>query len=219
MFILHEPINILGSELQGRWGDLYINFSKYKAFLIVPMALFLLPSCDDVDGSNVRGLGSKDSKKTSTTESESAPTVTSPSKSSIAYSDEDFVESERNRDPFRSFTTLFQATTPEKPQRRVVMPTTAIENMNLIAIISGVPAPKAMLVDASGVGHVVERGVYLGRPEVVRASENVSMTLNWRVHRIRENEVVLTREDPTDPSRPPLTRVIPLRDKELVASN
>ena len=58
-----------------------------------------------------------------------------------------------------------------------------------------------MLVDPAGVGHVVERGDYLGRPKVIQATGSVSMTLNWRVDRIRENEVVLTQQDPTDPTR------------------
>lgn len=131
----------------------------------------------------------------------------------VTYRDEDFVESERNRDPFRSYMTTFQARAPEVVQRNVVMPTTAIESMRLIAVITGVPRPKAMLVDPMAMGHVVERGMYIGRPQVIQATGSVSMTLNWRVDRIRENEVVLTRQDPTDPTRPPLTRVIPLHEE------
>lgn len=132
---------------------------------------------------------------------------------SMVYRDEDFVESERNRDPFRSYMTTFTVKAPEDIQRRVVMPTTAIEEMKLIAIISGTPRPKAMLVDPARVGHVVERGMYVGRPQVIQATGSISMTLNWRVDRIRDNEVVLTRQDPVDPSRPPLTRVIPLHEE------
>lgn len=131
----------------------------------------------------------------------------------VTYRDEDFVESERNRDPFRSYMTTFEVRAPDAVQRNVVMPTTAIESMRLIAVITGVPRPKAMLVDPLGTGHTVERGMYIGRPQVIQATGSVSMTLNWRVDRIRENEVVLTRQDPTDPSRPPLTRVIPLHEE------
>ena len=43
-------------------------------------------------------------------------------------------------------------------------------------------------------------------------SESLPVALNWRVDRIRPGEVVLAREDPSAPGRPPLTRVIPLRD-------
>jgi hypothetical protein len=96
------------------------------------------------------------------------------------------------------------------------MPTTAVEEMRLIAIVTGVPKPKAMLVDPLGVGHVVERGDDIGRPKVIQASGNVAMTLNWRVDRIRDNEVVLSQEDATDPTRIALTKIIPLRDENAV---
>ena len=129
----------------------------------------------------------------------------------IAYKDEDFVESLRNRDPFRSYTIEFRAKVAEDVQRRVIMPATAIEEMTLIAIITGMPRPKAMLVDTAGVGHVVERGDYVGRPRLIQAAGSVSMALNWRVDRIRDNEVVLTQQDPTDPTRSSLTKIIPLR--------
>jgi type IV pilus assembly protein PilP len=129
----------------------------------------------------------------------------------IAYKDEDFVESLRNRDPFRSYTIEFRAKVSDDVQRRVIMPATAIEEMALIAIVTGMPRPKAMLVDTAGVGHVVERGDYIGRPRLIQAAGSVSMALNWRVDRIRDNEVVLTQQDPTDPTRSSLTKIIPLR--------
>lgn len=129
----------------------------------------------------------------------------------VAYKDEDFVESLRNRDPFRSYTIEFRAKVSEDVQRRVIMPSTAIEEMALIAIVTGMPRPKAMLVDTAGVGHVVERGDYVGRPRLIQAAGSVSMALNWRVDRIRDNEVVLTQQDPTDPTRSALTKIIPLR--------
>lgn len=130
----------------------------------------------------------------------------------VAYRDEDFVESLANRDPFKIYTTQYRVDQPQGGvQRRVYMPTTAVEEMRLIAIVTGVPKPKAMLVDPLGVGHVVERGDYVGRPKVIQASGSVAMTLNWRVDRIRENEVVLTQEDATDPTRIAMTKIIPLR--------
>ena len=55
----------------------------------------------------------------------------------------------------------------------------------------------------------------MGRPHVIQATGSVAMVLNWRVDRIRENEVVLSRQDPTDPTRPSLTRVIPLHEDEV----
>ena len=134
----------------------------------------------------------------------------------VVYRDEDFVESEKNRDPFRSYINAFRAQEPSEVQRRVIMPTTAVESMQLIVIFGGLPRPKAMLLDPMKMGHVVERGDYVGRPEVVQATGSVAMVLNWRVDRIRDNEVVLTRQDPTDPTRPALTRVIPLKEEVAV---
>ena len=132
----------------------------------------------------------------------------------VVYRDEDFVESDRNRDPFRAYRPAAEAArAPEVSQRRVLMPETAIEAMRLIAIVSGTTRPRAMIVDPQNVGHVVERGMYIGRPQVVQAAGNLPMTLNWRVDRIRDNEVVLSRADPADPNRPSLTRTMPLHEE------
>jgi len=98
-------------------------------------------------------------------------------------------------------------------QRTVVMPDTPVEEMKLIAVVSGLARPKAMLTDSHNVGYVVQRGDYIGRPKVFQTTGSVAMTLNWRVDRIRENEVVLTRQDPSDPGRPPLSRIISMRDE------
>jgi type IV pilus assembly protein PilP len=131
------------------------------------------------------------------------------------YRDEDFVEADTNRDPFRNYAAMF-AVVPPPPEggREVVMGETGIDEMRLIGIITGVADPRAMLIDRNGRGWTVRRGMYLGRPEIQQATgtEAVPVVLNWRVDRIRENELVLTREDPTAPNRPPLTRVLPLRD-------
>ena len=126
--------------------------------------------------------------------------------------DEAFVESSTNRDPFRSYAKTFKIRPIEGQQREVVMSTTGIDEMKLIAIVSGVTDPRAMLTDGHGVGYTVRRGDFLGRPEVVQTGgeEGMGVTLNWRVDRIRADEVVLTREDPTAQDRPPLTRVLPL---------
>ena len=131
----------------------------------------------------------------------------------LVYKDDDFVASIRNRDPFQSYNLQFKAKAPDEMQRRVIMPSTSIEEMRLIAIVTGMAQPKAMLVDPSGVGHTVQRGDYIGRPKVIQATGSVSMAINWRVDRIRDNEVVLTQQDPTDPTRAALTKIIPLRDE------
>ncbi len=135
----------------------------------------------------------------------------------LVYTDEDFVELEAdNRDPFRAFQDAFrQRDNTPGPQYRVTMPTTSIDEMRLIALITGTGQPRAMLLDQVGVGHVVRNGDYIGRSEVIQTGGNDSMPvrLNWRVERIRRGEIVLARRDPTDPDRPPLTRSIPLYDE------
>ena len=137
----------------------------------------------------------------------------------VRFADGDFVESNVNRDPFRNFARLFRLRPAEGPQRTVIMPTVGIDEMRLIAIITGVASPRAMFNDRVGVGYVVERGDYIGTAETVDTGGEggITITLNWRVDRIRDGEVVLTREDPTAPNRPPLTRVIPLHDPNETA--
>jgi type IV pilus assembly protein PilP len=131
------------------------------------------------------------------------------------YTDEDFSELDiQNRDPFRSYARAFKAQAAAPAQRRVLLPSTSLDEMNLIAIVTGIATPRAMLTDTAKVGHVIRRGDYIGRPEVVQTggSEGMPVTLNWRVDRIRPGSVVLTREDPSSPDKPPLTRVMPLHE-------
>jgi type IV pilus assembly protein PilP len=144
------------------------------------------------------------------------PVATAKLAEGLTFRDDDFVESDHNRDPFRSFAASFGKHGPEatpESQRRVVMPDTPVEEMKLIAIISGLSRPKAMLIDKHSVGYVVERGDYIGRPKTVMTAGSVPMSLNWRVDRIRENEVVLTRQDTGTPGTPPLSRIIAMRDE------
>ncbi len=136
------------------------------------------------------------------------------------FVDEDFIELDiQNRDPFRSYAKAFKAQAAAPAQRRVLMPSTSLDEMKLIAIVTGIATPRAMLTDTAAVGHVVRRGDYVGRPEVVQTggSEGMPVTLNWRVDRIRPGSVVLTREDPSSPDKPPLTRVMPLHEGGVTA--
>jgi type IV pilus assembly protein PilP len=148
-----------------------------------------------------------------------ASTKSTPAQSEMitrAYRDSDFVESEQNRDPFRNYATELRLKAPVVAQRLVLMPDTSIEEMKLIAIVSGIDQPCAMIVDQRGVGYVTTRGDFVGKADVVQGggSESLPVALNWRIDRIRVNEVVLAREDPSAPNRPPLTRVIPLHEDD-----
>ena len=135
------------------------------------------------------------------------------------YRDEDFVEAATNRDPFRNFAQMFVPVVGGGAipvQRQVRMDSTSIDEMRLIAIVSGVPNPSAMILDTAGMGHTVHRGDYVGRPDFVSTggAESVPITLNWRIDRISPAEVILTRDDPSAPNRMALTRVIPLHSDQ-----
>lgn len=127
----------------------------------------------------------------------------------------EFTESERSRDPFRSFLSIFKDENKGavKSQRQVVLAEFSIDELKLIGIVTRAEPAKAMLVDPAGTGHVVQRGQFVGRPDVVQAAgrTGASYEINWRVDRIRDGDIVLIREDPANPDVPSATRVIPLR--------
>lgn len=187
----------------------------------VALALFVLGAgCGEEEIQVGRGLPAEGGTGGGAAAAEAAPVEAEPAAeiTPLSFRDEAFVEADTNRDPFRGFAQMFVARpTRELVQREVIMPRTSIDEMRLIAIVSGVANPSAMLVDGDSTGHTVRRGDYLGRPEVVQTGgeDAVPITLNWRVDRIRPGEVVLTRDDPTAPNRPPLTRVLPLHEAEV----
>ncbi len=127
------------------------------------------------------------------------------------YTENDFVESDRNRNPFRYFP-IVQNATRLKDELDVEIPNYGIDEVRLVAIVLGGDQPRAMFVDPTSRGTVVYKGTFLCRPDVVRVpgSNGPEYAIHWRVDRIRENEVVLVREDPAQPQIPPATRVIPL---------
>jgi type IV pilus assembly protein PilP len=129
------------------------------------------------------------------------------------YTENDFVESDRNRDPFRSFLVQNQAATKQAlNQRKVELAQYSVDELKLVAIQTGGDQSRAMFVDPSGKGTVVYRGSFVCRSEVVHigGSNGPEYQLNWRVDRIRPSDVVLIREDPAQPAIPPATRVIQL---------
>jgi type IV pilus assembly protein PilP len=129
------------------------------------------------------------------------------------YTENDFVESDRNRDPFRSFLVQNQPVNRVAlNQRKVELAEYSIDELKLVAIVQGGDQPRAMFVDPTGKGTVVYKGTFVCRPEVVHigGSNGPEYQLNWRIDRIRDTDVVLIREDPAQPTIPPATRVIPL---------
>jgi type IV pilus assembly protein PilP len=129
------------------------------------------------------------------------------------YTENDFVESDRNRDPFRSFIVQNAAVNRQAVnQRKVELAQYSIDELKLVAIVQGGDQPRAMFVDPTGKGTVVYKGTFVCRPEVVHigGSNGPEYQLNWRIDRIRDTDVVIIREDPAQPTIPPATRVIPL---------
>jgi type IV pilus assembly protein PilP len=81
-----------------------------------------------------------------------------------------------------------------------------------VGIVSRIQPAKAMLVDPTGKGHVIKRGQFVGRAEIVQGgTSGADYEINWRVERVRDSDVVLVREDPANPDVPSATRVISLR--------
>jgi len=129
------------------------------------------------------------------------------------YADEAFVEIDvQQRDPFRRFDIeVITAPTVES-----IMSDTSVDEMRVLGIITGGLGGRAMIADRSGVGYTVRARQYIGRSETVQVggSDGLAVPLVWRVDRIRANEVILTRENPSAPDQPPLTRTLTLRSDE-----
>ena len=132
----------------------------------------------------------------------------------VEYAENEFTESDHSRDPFRSYANLFveDKGKPRARQVEVVLGQYSIDELRLVAIVLSGDYPRAMLVDPTTKGWVVKRGDYIGRPDTVHTggTNGADYQLNWRIDRIRDGDVVLTREDPAQPGVPPATRVLPL---------
>ena len=136
-----------------------------------------------------------------------------PPPKAVEFTENDFAENDHNRDPFRSYASLFvdKGDKVSKNQLPVVLPQYSIDELKLVAIVISGDYPRAMLLDPTGVGWVIKRGDYLGRPDTVHTggTNGTDYQLNWRVDRVRDGDIVLSREDRAG-FAPPATRVIPL---------
>ena len=135
------------------------------------------------------------------------------------FAENDFVESDRNRDPFRTYLATFAP--PErqrvaKNQRAVLLPQFSIDELKLVAIVTGGDFPRAMMIDPGGKGWVLKRGDFVGRPEIVHigGANGADYQLNWRVDKVRDGDIVFIREDPAQPGIPPASRVVTLHPEQ-----
>jgi type IV pilus assembly protein PilP len=131
------------------------------------------------------------------------------------FPEAEFTETERSRDPFRSYSAKFaeEVKGRVKSQRQVKLAEFSVDDLKLVGIVLRIVPARAMLVDPTGRGHVVHRGDFVGRADLVqmRGTQGSTYELNWRLDRIRDGDVVLVREDPNNPDVPAATKVIPLR--------
>lgn len=129
------------------------------------------------------------------------------------FTESDFTETDKSRDPFRNFAKTFvqQAKGRITVQRVVLAERFALDELKPIGIVSRGDI-KGLLTDPTGLGWIVKIGDYVGKAEVVHTggASGSDVAINWRVDRIRENDIVFLREDPSHPEIPPSTRVIVL---------
>lgn len=159
--------------------------------------------------------------RTPSAPSASAGTAASAAPPRAPIDESEFVESDKSRDPFRSYARLFaeELKAPDKVQLDIVLRDYSIDDLKLIGIVTRLEPARAMVVDPTGKGHVIRRGQFIGRPDLVRREGTATGTyqVNWRVDRIRDGDVVLIREDPTNPDVPAVSRVLPLRPEADLA--
>jgi type IV pilus assembly protein PilP len=111
----------------------------------------------------------------------------------------DFIEAESNRDPFRSFLEQFAQPTKRvvKQQRKVILPRYGLDELKLIAVVTGGARPRAMFRDPSGLGVTVKRGDYL--------SKNAS-----KIKQILSDKVIVQITEQTEDLKTQIDRVIDL---------
>ncbi|MGO8998089.1 MAG: pilus assembly protein PilP [Polyangiaceae bacterium] len=193
-----------------------MRLSQYLALAVASLP-FVLIACGN-DKPN-RGPVAAPAATSAAASIAPAPTKTGPE-----YAESDFVENDRNRDPFRTFSELFAEAEkkPMKLQRKVILSQYSLDELKLAAIVRGSDYPRAMVIPPGGKGSVIKRGDFVGRAETVHTggTNGTDYQVNWRVDRVRDGDVVLVREDPAQPNIPPATRVIPLHpeaDKNAAA--
>ncbi len=121
----------------------------------------------------------------------------------MALTEKDFLERVDNRDPFRSFIAMFQATKTRYvgSQVKVKMRRYALDELKLIAVIAGPTVrPIAMFRDPAGLGVTVKRGDYISK----------SM---GKIKQILNDKVIVTIEQSMDDTSSKSDRVIDLYEK------
>jgi type IV pilus assembly protein PilP len=185
---------------------------RYSAGLVVGLTLAVAGCSEDVIIQSP-GPSSSPSAAAPVAPSSAAADVPPP----VAFQEDDFLENDRSRDPFRSFQDLFLERSDRKSWQhaKVIRPDLPLDELRLIGVITGIVPAKAMVVDPAGKGHVIQRNDLVGKAERVQGGGGAGeFEINWRVDRIRESDVVFVREDPSNPDVPSATRVLSLRNEQ-----
>ena len=189
------------------------------ALAAISGAVFLLAGCTADKALQAANTGSTTAAPAVTAAPSATAALAPPPIARMDFAENDFVESDRNRDPFRTYVATFAP--PERQrvaqnQRAVILPQFSIDELRLVAIVTGGDYPRAMVVDPGGKGWVLKRGDFVGRPEIVHigGANGADYQLNWRVDKVRDGDLVFLREDPAQPGIPPATRVVTLHPEQ-----
>ncbi len=108
-----------------------------------------------------------------------------------ALKDTDFVDSdETNRDPFKSFFRQFVEKGPSRARQvPALFEKFALEELGLIAVVSGDSQPRAMFRDPGGLGLTVKRGDYISK-------------VGARITKILSDRVIVEMSEPTATGEP-----------------
>lgn len=114
----------------------------------------------------------------------------------LELQDNDFTESDRTRDPFRSFAEQFrpQPANVALPQIESRLSQFALDELRLVAVITATDRPYAMVIPPTGRGTIIRPGDYVGRPETVGGGETATR-VPWRVSRIVGSRITRDRNN------------------------
>lgn len=122
---------------------------------------------------------------------------------SLELTEKDFIAGKSNRDPFESFLDQFTKTkrVDVEPQVNVILPRYALDELSLIAVITGGIRPKAMFRDPTGLGVTVKRGDYISKSK-------------GKIRRILSDKVIIEIKEQHEDTESKADRVIELHPKD-----
>jgi len=167
--------------------------------------LLLLLGCDD--GPPADKAEAKAEEKKAEAPTKTAPVAGGPkkpiklAKAEMDLKENDFIESHNNRDPFHSFILRVSSGSRRgSRQRKVVLKRYALDELKLIAVVTGQARPRAMFRDPKGLGVTVKRGDYISKSE-------------GKVKQILSDKVIVEIEASAENRRSRSDTVIPLHTK------